>query len=164
MSVFKNRRYILAVAVAAVLAVVAGGIGYSVFAKGDGYRREPLRIVRQDGGSHVFQVELALTPTEQQMGLMFREKMGRDEGMIFYFGLPEREVAFWMKNTLIPLDMIFVRADGTIAHIHHNAQPHSLARVSSQLPVVSVIEVNGGRAADLGLRAGDRVEHRFFAD
>ena len=85
-------------------------------------------------------------------------EVGRDDrGMIFPYD-PPREVAFWMKNTLIPLDMIFIRADGTIAGIAANTVPLSLEPVPSVEPVVAVLEIAGGRAAELGIKPGDRVE------
>lgn len=87
---------------------------------------------------------------------MFRQSLAADRGMIFSF--PKPQVAtFWMKNTLIPLDMVFIRADGTIANIIANAAPMTLAIESSEGPVSSVLEIAGGRAAQLGIRPGDRV-------
>lgn len=87
---------------------------------------------------------------------MFREKLGPTEGMIFPMS-PPRYASFWMKNTLIPLDMIFIRADGTISSIEANTTPHSLAPVASLEPVGAVLEIAGGRAAELGIKAEDTV-------
>ena len=115
----------------------------------------PLTI-RADGKSHLFRVEVAATPQEQARGLMFRQALAPDAGMIFPFPEP-RVASFWMKNTLIPLDMVFIRADGTISRIAANTVPHSLAQVSSYEPVAAVLELAGGRAAELGIEAGDRV-------
>lgn len=115
----------------------------------------PLRI-RSGGREHRFQVELARTPEEQARGLMFRESLGADEGMLFPME-PPRPASFWMKNTLIPLDIIFIRPDGTIARIAHRTVPHSLESVQSGEPVSAVLELRGGRAAELGIEEGDRV-------
>jgi len=87
---------------------------------------------------------------------MFRTSLAADEGMIFPFPRP-RVASFWMRNTLIPLDMIFVRADGTIARIAANTIPHNEESVSSGEPVVAVLEIKGGRSAELGISEGDRV-------
>lgn len=115
----------------------------------------PLQI-RTSRGSHAFTVEVAATPDEQSQGLMFRERLGPNEGMLFPFPAP-RLAGFWMKNTLIPLDMIFIRADGSIARIAANTVPHSLQTVESGEPVVAVLEISGGRSAQLGIAEGDRV-------
>src|SRR6218665_3340855 len=118
--------------------------------------------VKQGGGSETFLAEIAQKAIDLQVGLMHRKHMDSDAGMLFYFGGGEGEVSFWMKNTLIPLDMIFIRADGTIAHIHENAQPESLQSAPSRFPVAAVLELNGGESAKRGLKAGDKVEHAFF--
>ena len=115
----------------------------------------PLEI-RTARGTHRFTVEVARTPDQQSLGLMFRASLGPDEGMIFPFPYP-RDASFWMRNTLIPLDMVFVRADGTIARIAANTVPHSEESVSSGEPVAAVLEIRGGRAAELGIVAGDQV-------
>ncbi len=115
----------------------------------------PLAI-RSGGREHHFTVEVARTESEQARGLMFRETLGPDEGMIFPFS-PPRPASFWMMNTLIPLDMIFIRADGTIARIAANTVPHSTDPVAVGEPVVAVLELAGGRAAELGIEEGDVV-------
>lgn len=116
----------------------------------------PLTI-HSDGTAHRFTVEVARTPAEQSRGLMFRQSLGPDEGMLFPFE-PPRPAGFWMKNTLIPLDMVFIRSDGSIARIAANTVPHSLESVESGEPVAAVLELRGGRAAELGIEEGDRVE------
>lgn len=115
----------------------------------------PLRI-RSANGSHDFQVEVAASEDEQQMGLMFREQLAPDRGMIFPFPSP-RPASFWMKNTVIPLDMLFIRADGTIAYIAPQTKPLSLEPVGVGEPVAAVLELAGGRAAELGIQEGDHV-------
>lgn len=116
----------------------------------------PLEISMAAGKTHTFKVEVARTDAEQARGLMFRESLAPDGGMIFPMD-PPRPASFWMKNTVIPLDMIFVRADGTIARIAPDTVPHSLEPVDSGEPVAAVLELAGGRAAELGIAEGDKV-------
>ena len=113
-------------------------------------------------GDHKFTVELATTPAQQEQGLMYRRSMAPDAGMLFDFGRPQ-PTTFWMKNTLIPLDMLFVGADGRIVNIHERAVPMSEAMIPSQGVVRAVIELNGGTAARLGIRPGDRVIYPIFS-
>ncbi|HEY8592911.1 MAG TPA: DUF192 domain-containing protein [Sphingomicrobium sp.] len=120
-----------------------------------GLRQVPLTI-RSATGKHAFTVQVAATPEEQERGLMFTRTLAPDRGMIFPYE-PPRDIAFWMKNTLIPLDMIFIRTDGTIARIY-TAQPLDMTPVPSLEPVAAVLEIAGSRAAELGIREGDRVE------
>lgn len=115
----------------------------------------PLAIVTAGRTIH-FEVEVARTDAEQEHGLMFRTGLPDHGGMIFPMESP-RMAVFWMKNTLIPLDMIFIRADGHIARIAANTVPQSLDQVSSGEPVVAVLEIIGGGAAKDGIKAGDRV-------
>ena len=117
--------------------------------------QSPLTI-ETGGGSVRFTVELATTPVQQQRGLMFRRALAPNAGMLFVYD-DERPRSFWMKNTLIPLDMVFVRADGTIGRIAENTVPMSLDPVPSIDPVSAVLEIRGGRAAELGLKEGDKV-------
>jgi uncharacterized membrane protein (UPF0127 family) len=106
-------------------------------------------------GKHPFIVEVARTGEQQQRGLMFRRSLAPDRGMIFPYA-PPQDVAFWMRNTLIPLDMIFIRADGSIARIA-TAKPLDETPVPSGEPVAAVLEIAGGRAAELKVKAGDKV-------
>jgi uncharacterized membrane protein (UPF0127 family) len=112
--------------------------------------------VQTSDATHAFIVEVAETPAQQAQGLMFRTRLAPDRGMIFPFPV-DRVASFWMKNTVIPLDIIFVRRDGTIESIAANTIPYSLAPVSSNEPVATVLEIAGGRAAELGIGPGDRV-------
>ena len=121
-----------------------------------GLEQVPLTIAA-DGKKHRFTVEVAKSLDEQAMGLMNRSTLGPDRGMIFPFDTP-KVASFWMKNTLIPLDMIFIRADGTIANIEANTVPLSLQPVFAVEPVTAVLEIPGGRAAELGIDAGDKVD------
>ncbi len=120
-----------------------------------GLARIPLTI-RSGNRSHAFTVELAGTPDEQARGLMFRRSLGADQGMLFPYS-PPQPVSFWMRNTYIPLDMIFIRPDGTIARIAANTRPLTDDPVSAGEPTAAVLELRGGRAAELGISEGDRV-------
>lgn len=106
--------------------------------------------------THNFKVEVASTPEEQSRGLMFRESLPPFGGMLFPMN-PPRPASFWMKDTVIALDMIFIRKDGTIARIAAETVPYSLVPVESGEPVAAVLELSGGRAAQLGIREGDKV-------
>ena len=114
--------------------------------------------IHTDKGDFAFSVEIVDTPAARQKGLMFRESLADDAGMLFDF-FEEGNVAFWMSNTLIPLDMLFIRADGTIANIHVNAIPLDLTSIPSEGPVRFVLEIPGGRSLEIGAKAGDRVSH-----
>ncbi len=110
-----------------------------------------------------FKVELATTQSQRARGLMFRQELADDAGMLFDFG-EEREVAFWMRNTFIPLDMIFIAADGTIKSIHPNARPQDDTAIPSGVPVRFVLEIPGGRAAAAGIKVGDRMQHKLVGN
>ena len=118
--------------------------------------REDLTIKDADGLSHVIHVEVALNEKNQADGLMGRKEMARDAGMLFFFG-DEQPRFFWMKDTLIPLDMLFIRKDGTISHIHAGARPLDESSIASEGPVTAVLELNGGAAAGMGIKEGDKV-------
>ncbi|MBR0653816.1 DUF192 domain-containing protein [Plastoroseomonas arctica] len=122
---------------------------------------ERLVIATRDGRRIDFNVEMALGPDQQMVGLMFRTALADDEGMIFDWGAA-RESAMWMRNTLIPLDMVFIAADGRIHRIAERTVPLSLATVESRGPVRATLELAGGAAERLNLRVGDRVLHRLF--
>ena len=104
-----------------------------------------------------------MNDTQRARGLMFREKLGPYDGMLFDF-YKDAPVSFWMKNTLIPLDMVFIAGDGTIKSIHANAVPHSTETIPSQFPVRAVLEINGGSAKLLGIKPGDKVLHPIFGN
>jgi uncharacterized membrane protein (UPF0127 family) len=112
--------------------------------------------VESGGRRHAFTVEVARTAEQQERGLMERRALAPDAGMLFPFD-PPRPASFWMRNTLIPLDMIFIRPDGTIARVAANAVPLSEEQIGVEEPVTAVLELRAGRAAELGISAGDRV-------
>ena len=121
-----------------------------------GLRVIPVTLT-ENGRTHTIRAELAETPQQQAQGLMFRREMGADEGMLFPSDFPQIR-SFWMRNTVIPLDLIFVGPDKRIINIIANAEPYSLDPLESAGPAIAVLELNGGRAAELGLKPGSRVE------
>jgi len=121
---------------------------------------ERLEIVT-DSGTHVFQVEIADDDAERQRGLMFREPLPDDRGMLFQFP-DEAERSFWMRNTPSSLDIIYIAGDGRIVSIAANTTPYSDMGIPSYGPARGVLEVRAGRAAEIGAEAGDLVRHPFF--
>lgn len=113
-------------------------------------------------GRFRFTVEIADEPMEHSRGLMFRKSMPANHGMLFDFGEP-RIIEMWMENTLISLDMIFIDEKGVVSSIAHRTEPLSRKIIASEVPVPFVLEINGGMARLIGLKAGDRLEHRFFS-
>lgn len=119
--------------------------------------QQVILCVTSKSKTHSFTVEVAATSAEQARGLMFRTDLADNAGMIFPFPEP-RIASFWMKNTVIPLDIVFVRADGSIESIADNTVPYSTTPVASGAPVVAVLELRGGLTAELGINAGDKVK------
>ena len=115
------------------------------------------------GGPHKFTVELATTPGQMEQGLMFRKNLAPNAGMLFDYRAPSM-AAMWMKNTLIPLDMLFVDQQGRIINIHERAVPGALDPIAASMPARAVIELNGGTAAHLGIKPGDRVIFPIFGN
>jgi len=126
-----------------------------------GFATDRLTIETADGRQFDFVVELARSPEQRAQGLMFRRSLPEMSGMLFVYG-KEWEVSMWMKNTIIPLDMVFIKKDGRIVTIAERTIPQSLATISSMQPVAGVLELNGGTAARLGIRRGDRVLYSAF--
>lgn len=122
---------------------------------------DSLTIESEGGVRHVFRIEVAVTPEQKATGLMFRRELGPDAGMLFTYETPQ-VIQMWMRNTLIPLDMVFIGADGRVINIAERTVPESLAIVPSAGPAIGVLEVAGGTAARLRIRPGDRVIHPFF--
>jgi hypothetical protein len=119
--------------------------------------------VETTSGPKKFSVEVASDPASQQRGLMFRRSLSPNAGMLFAFRR-SASLSFWMKNTFLSLDMLFIRSDGTIASIATNTAPLSTMPIRSAEPVKAVLEINGGRAHELGIRPGDRVRTAIFHD
>ena len=119
--------------------------------------------LRWDGGNARFNVELANNEEERSRGLMFVESMGRYDGMLFVYDAPS-SVAFWMKNTLIPLDILFLDEHGVVQHVHENAVPGSLETIFGGDKIFVVLEVNGGLVGELGLAQGAEMRHPAFAE
>ncbi len=120
-----------------------------------------ISILSNDNARHSLTVELARTTQEQRTGMMFRRHIPRNTGMLFLFK-GERERNFWMKNTLVSLDILFIRKDGVIHHIHPNAEINTLTRISSAGAVSAVLEIGAGEAETLGLHVGDRILYEVF--
>lgn len=118
-------------------------------------------FIESGGRRHRFAVEMADTDERRALGLMYRTTLPADAGMLFDFKV-DQPVAMWMRNTRIPLDMLFIRRDGRVANIAQRTIPFSEATISSQGPVRAVLELNGGTAERLGIKAGDRVVHPMF--
>ena len=119
---------------------------------------DELTIWTADGGRHRFAVELALNPAQRAQGLMFRTRMAADAGMLFVYPT-EEPVAMWMKNTHLPLDMLFIRGDGRIVNIVEGTVPFSLETIPSGQAVKAVLELNAGTVARLDIKPGDLVVH-----
>ncbi|HMN36337.1 MAG TPA: DUF192 domain-containing protein [Hyphomicrobium sp.] len=124
-------------------------------------KTEPLTIEKASGGTVTFAVEIARSEQEKAKGLMFRTKLGDGEGMLFPYGR-SMEVTMWMRNTYIPLDMVFIKPDGTIHRIAERTQPLSDELIGSDGPVSAVLEIAGGAAGRLGIKPGDKVHHAEF--
>ena len=145
-----------------LVAFLAAHSRFSVGADLQQFPTSELTIISASG-PHRFKVELAETPAQMTQGLMFRTSLAPDAGMLFDYRQPT-PATMWMRNTLIPLDMLFVDAQGRIVNIHERAVPQSLDVIAAAEPVRAVIELNGGTAARLGIEPGDRVVHPIFGN
>jgi hypothetical protein len=143
-----------------LVALLAGLSRFSVGADLQKFATSELTIISATG-PHRFKVELAETPEQMTQGLMFRTSLAPDAGMLFDYQQPTA-ATMWMRNTLIPLDMLFIDGQGRIVNIHERAVPQSLDVIAAAAPVRAVIELNGGTAARLGIEPGDRVVHPIF--
>ncbi len=147
-----NRRSLLALALLAPTAALAR----TITGPQPPLPTAPLTIIGAGGAAHRFQVEIARTGHEQTVGLMFRPSVAADGGMLFPWKRPIVS-RMWMKNTLVPLDMVFIGADGRIDSILTNTVPHSLRVLSSHGKVIATLELAGGTTARLGITVGDKV-------
>ncbi len=125
------------------------------------FRWGNLTIVTASGARHPFRVEVADTDLKRAQGLQWRKSLSAETGMLFDFHKPQ-PVFFWMKNTFVALDMIFIAGDGRIINIARETTPQSLTVIPSKAPARAVLEIAGGLAKRLGITKGDGVEHRIF--
>ena len=142
----------------AMLTCIAAAMGLAA----SDSQADSMLIISTRDAEHRFTVELARTPAEMERGLMYRDRLASNHGMLFLYD-EERPVSFWMKNTLIPLDLIFADSSGRIVQIAERAVPLSTALISSDMPVRAVLEVNGGTADRLHIGIGDRLIHPALA-
>ena|ERR1700712_2154667 len=162
-------RYLLAImsmfpfAASAQVPKAAGSQAPEVTAPQAELPKEKLVIAGKDGAQHVFNVEMALSPNQQAIGEMFRPGVPADGGMLFDWGFP-RESQMWMRNTLVPLDMVFINPDGTIRSIAEETTPRSLAVIDSRGPVRATLELAAGTTAAMDIRVGDTVKQRIFGN
>ena len=143
-----------------IFALLAVTSAPAVLSPGETQKTEPL-VIETAKGQRSFDVEVVREESARNRGLMFRHAMPADHGMLFDYD-PPQNIAFWMKNTYIPLDIIFIGADGRIITIAQNTTPLSLERIPSGGSARGVLEINGGVSAKLGIAVGDRVRHRLF--
>jgi hypothetical protein len=148
------RRCLLLVLVLTGCAAIGHAQGLQTFEK------TTLTIETAAGAKH-FEVELALTPAQEEQGLMYRQRLAADAGMLFDF-TDTAPRTFWMKNTLIPLDMLFIAANGRVVDIHERAVPLSEDIIPSRVPARAVLELNGGTVSRLGIKVGDLVSYKGF--
>lgn len=148
--------------IAAVAFVAACGDSSVSTAASEDAAGEILVIETGDGAQHEFRVEVAATPEERARGLMFRTELAPDAGMLFQYEIPHR-ITMWMANTYLPLDMMFIDADGRVINIAERTVPETTTSIPSNGPAIAVLEVNAGTADRLGIARGDLVRHPFFA-
>lgn len=145
--------------------VILSGLAVMLFSRTSAFARDlrqPLTIVTA-AGEHRFEVEVAETAQQKSYGLMFRTELGERAGMLFPYGSPQ-EITMWMRNTYIPLDMIFIRGNGIVHRIERRTEPLSERVIASEGPVTAVLEVAGGVADKLGLKPGDLIRHKAFGN
>lgn len=161
-------KWIATFAIILSLGIILGGIfmsGKSIHdeVEARSLKTEQLMIVTGDKKKHIFNIELALTLDQQQKGLMNREKIPEDYGMLFVYNRVQ-ETAMWMKNTPAPLDILFIDNNGKILWMAENAKPFDERAISSHFPVRATLEIKGGRAAALGIKTGDTAYNSYFGN
>lgn len=151
--------------VAAAFIALVAVIGFAGFANfvnsGHPASTSQLVVLGVDGQRHEYMVELAQTPAQQETGLMFRDHMAADHGMLFIYPRVA-PVAMWMRNTRIPLDMLFIDEAGVVVTIHEGARPYDETPIPSGHPVKAVLELNGGQVAQNGIQVGNKIVHPAF--
>ena len=151
-SIYSRRALIAGIALA----------GLSTQARADLQTFEKSKLVIETSkGKFPFTIELAMTEAQMEQGLMYRRELAPDAGMLFDYRSPET-ITMWMKNTFIPLDMVFIGVDGKVVDFRERAVPFSLETIASKVPARAVLEVNSGTVQRLGLQVGDVVHHPFF--
>ncbi|MFD2207422.1 DUF192 domain-containing protein [Kiloniella antarctica] len=153
---YLNRYFLPFIVIWSTLFFVPG----SVFSQ-DLFKKDTLTIFTLKGAAHKFDIELAVTPEQKSQGLMHRKKMPLDAGMLFVYE-DENDVMMWMKNTYLPLDMLFLNSEGKIVYIEENTTPLSTRTISSGRNVIGVLELNAGTALRLGIKAGDIANHHLL--
>ncbi len=128
----------------------------------DAARIEPI-VIETDEGAQILNVEIADTPALQERGLMFRQRVPEDRGMLFLFG-SSQPISMWMKNTLAPLDMIFIRADGTVSEVVESTKPLSLEIIQSKENLPAVLELGAGGAKRFGIKPGTLIRTSYFGN
>lgn len=157
----KAARFAIAAVLRALFLVVFASAAFAEDAPGQPHSGlEKLEIITATG-THEFSVEVMRSEAQRERGLMFRRYLPKDRGMLFDFGT-ERPVMMWMKNTFLPLDMIFIARSGTVVGLAENTEPMSENIIPSGAPAYGVLEVNAGTAARIGLKIGDSVRHPAF--
>ena len=157
-----HRRAFAAAILCAVLAWVPARSADTIQRAQPVLHMEAVEIVTRTG-DHRFRAEIADTSPRQEIGLMYRPVLPANRGMLFELGAPQ-EASFWMEHCAHPLDMLFIAADGRIRAIARNTKPFSRDPIASGGPVTAVLEIRGGRAAEIGARPGDLVRHPYFGD
>ncbi|MGI3903908.1 MAG: DUF192 domain-containing protein [Janthinobacterium lividum] len=155
-----SRSFIRTLLATATLALLLGSAPLAAVQAAAAPATDDLTI-QTASGNHHFTVEVMRSREELERGLMFRKTMAADRGMLFDFGSPQ-PVSMWMKNTYLPLDMLFIAADGRVVSVKQNAQPQSEAIIPSGGDVLGVLELNGGAAGRIGVKAGDHVVDPMF--
>ncbi|MEC9198348.1 MAG: DUF192 domain-containing protein [Pseudomonadota bacterium] len=142
----------------AVLAAVIGSVAPTIASADTSTCTVKSLSIETRKGAVSVSIEVATTPETRELGLMNRTQLAPDAGMLFVYP-PDRAIAFWMKNTLIPLDMLFIDGAGGIQFIKHEAQPHDLTPIPGPTGIAAraALEINGGRAEELGIEVGDRI-------
>jgi hypothetical protein len=157
----KDDRAALSAVLFCLLMVALVGIMGAESAKAEMKMRRDTLTLHTASGAHRIDIEVAESDQEKSYGLMFRRSLGDDQGMLFPYP-SAHEITMWMRNTFIPLDMIFIRADGIVHRIEMDTEPHSERVIGSQGNVTGVLEMKAGSARRLGIKPGDRVEFPHF--
>lgn len=158
----QNNRLAFYLGVGALLVILLSGLFYQTFVSARANDESTLILINADNQEIELEVELATNTAQMARGLMHRKEMPEKAGMLFWFGGEEAERGFWMKNTFIPLDLLFIKGDGTIHHIHPHAIPHDLTSIRSHGAVAAVLEINAGLSEKWNITTGNKVRHPYF--